>query len=258
MNRPASISLSATCAAVLLVTSVVDARVAGAAPGTVALSWGACSPIVQDVTATSGVLRLFVTVTGLDDTHIGYQVRFLLSDASADVPDAWRFDEAGCQPAGAVTMVSDFDIFPSDCPLLGKGSVANEIRDVRLMPAGTSLPTTVLRGAYGGTYSMRGPADPATHYRLVEIRFDHSASVVGDGVPGVLCGGLETPVCIALLTGVQEPGVGSTSYFRGSDGEEVPFENAGANWVTVNGMGGCPSVSSSRSTWGQIKGVYRR
>src|SRR5688572_30978452 len=76
------------------------ATIGQAADGVVEMTWGVtCTPIVTDITPTAGPTSIIVSELGNDQTHNAYQVRILVgsADGSDAVPDAWRFDAAGCQ-----------------------------------------------------------------------------------------------------------------------------------------------------------------
>jgi hypothetical protein len=126
-----------------------------------------------------------------------------------------------------------------------------QIKAYDQMPPAFGLPTTLMRGAMITTYSPALTADPGQRYYLADFLFDHTNSVSGPTTPGVDCGGFETAIFIKLLVGLGPSGY-QCSYLRYPDGIEFPFD-AGNILVSVNG-----SVPATQTTWGQIKGVYRR
>jgi hypothetical protein len=258
MKTPVSILASAACAAFLFATAL-SVRVAGAAPGEVSLSWNTCSPIVQDIAATNGTARLFVSVLGNDDTHSAYAVDVIIGSADRSVPDAWRFDEAGCQPTALFSIPDRPDAATAlVCPAFqGEAASTEVIKHFGMIPAGTDYSTASARCVFLNSYPDGATSLPGQRYFLAEFRFDHVQSVVGEGVPGVTCGGLETPLCFKLLTGPDNL-LTTTKYFSLSQQREDYFESSANAWVTVNGMAGCPAVPARPSTWGQIKSVYRR
>src|SRR5262245_64497594 len=74
------------------------------ASGTVDITWGnTCTPVVTDITPAVGPVSMIASVIGNDETHAAYQVRYLIASAALTVPDAWRFDAAGCQGSGLLT-----------------------------------------------------------------------------------------------------------------------------------------------------------
>src|SRR6186713_2713466 len=80
-----------------LLTSLAFAGVSQAAIGTVDMTWDSCTGPVDKTTNVAAPYSLFITVVGQDEPHKGYDVRFVYGNASQEVPDAWRFDEAGCE-----------------------------------------------------------------------------------------------------------------------------------------------------------------
>jgi len=259
MNATASILACAACA-VILPALALPVRVAGAATGDIAMSWGSCSPIVRDVTATNSTMSLFISVIGNDETHEAYQVRFVMGGADHMVPDAWRFDSQGCQAAALLTI----NHLPSGahaktCPAFqGNTASSTQLKAFGFVGPNGVYDLGIMRGVLANIYSEGSTSTASQRYFLAEFRFDHIQSAVGEGVPGVTCGGLETPLCFNLLTGIQDPNVGTSSYYRLGDPTEIVFDWNPSTWVTVNGLGGCPAVPASSTTWGQIKSVYRR
>src|SRR5687767_2543708 len=72
-----------------------------AAHGTLSLSWDTCSPVVANLESpVAGPVSLVASVTGNDQTHSGYFIRFFVHGVGGPLPDAWRFDLAGCQTGG--------------------------------------------------------------------------------------------------------------------------------------------------------------
>lgn len=231
-----------------------------AAPGKLSTTWGeACTPIVQDATASTTSLRLVFSVLGNDDTHNAYQVRFVLSDVNRRVPDAWEFELDGCQGSSFLTIAElPAGALSKTCPSFAQEAPLFAIKNYSAVPPDWGLATTQRRGVLVVSYGKGVTSDPGTRYFLGEFRFDHLQSVEGPGVPAVTCGGLERPMCLWVLSGTSALTGGST-YFREEDGSEIPFEfDPGANFVTVNGMLGCPGVPASPTTWGALKNVYRR
>lgn len=259
MRSPAPFLASAACAAFLFAVAP-SVRVAGAASGEIALSWESCSPIVRDVTATSSPMSLFISVLGNDETHEAYQVRFVMGGADHTVPDAWRFDSEGCQP-GALLSIEHLPsgALAKTCPAFqGNTTSSTQLEGFGFLGPSDVYGPGIMRGVLANIYSEGSTSTASQRYFLAEFRFDHIQSVSGEAVPGVTCGGLETPLCFSLLTGPQDPGVGTSAYYRLGDPTEIAFDGNSSTWVTVNGLGGCPAVPATPSTWGQIKSVYRR
>ena len=239
--------LAARAAGVVACLLAIDGA-ASAAPGTISMSWGTCSPIVSDVAnPPTGPLGLIFSVVGNDETHSAYQVRFLIASSTGEIPDAWRFDAAGCG-AGLLTVKhAPSPALAPSCPrFTGSGSWAIATEHFGALPEDPSILRGILMLQYDPV-----TADPGLRYFLAEFRFDHTYSVTGPTTPGVSCGGYETPLCFMFGS---EP----NSYLREVDGVEVHFPH-GNEVVTVHSGGEClPPVPATHSTWGQIKSQYRR
>jgi|SRR5687768_9100770 len=230
------------------------ATVSHGAHGVADVTWGVtCTPIVTDVVPTAGPVSLMFSELGNDQTHNAYQVRFIVGSATANVPDAWRFDAAGCQGSAFITI----NHLPpataaKTCPAFQGATASIQIKDFSFSPAEQGYATTLMRGVLANTYPAGNTSIPTTRYFLAQFIFDHTFSVAGATTPGADCGGFETPMCVAML----KNGPATTTYLRMSDGAEFPFE-AGNHFVTVNGIAGCNAVPAQAKTWGQIKSQYR-
>jgi hypothetical protein len=236
---------------VVFVFVLACAPAADAAHGVVDLSWDQCSPVVSARSDMAGIdsVGLIVSVQGNDQAHSAYQVHFQLGAMDDTVPDAWRFDTAGCQVNGSLLIYpSPMGALSKVCPAFQGTAETISFGDCELFPAGTGYPTTLIRGRLVNYYPSGQTAQPAQRYFLAEFRFDHSHSVNGPGTPGNSCGGLEVPIVIRLLF---DQGNGqATSYLSG--GMEFSFE-PGNTVVTAN-----DAVPATPATWGQIKSQYRR
>lgn len=245
-------------------TCLTAATVSHAANGTVDLSWGTvCTPVVSDITPTAGDASLMISEIGNDQTHNAYQVYFILGSASKSVPDAWRFDAAGCQGSSLITINHLPPAAASkSCPAFQGASASIQIKDFSFLSPTSGYASTMMRGTLANTYPATFTSVGGTRYFLAQFIFNHLFSVTGAGDPPNTCGGLETPMCIALLQGpaAGSPGAveaGTTSYLLAPSGVEVPFDRGANNFATVNGLGGCPTVPVQATTWGQIKSQYR-
>jgi hypothetical protein len=220
-----------------------------AAHGVVDLSWGTCSPVVSSITdPPPGPLSLIVSQLGSDQIHKAYQVVFHLSAVEGTVPDAWRFDAAGCGSTSRITFNSSPPpALAKSCPAF-KGQNSLMLAGYSPWPVGSE---TLMRGLMAVTYSSATSLATQRSF-LAEIVFDHALSVEGPTTPGINCGGFEAPIVIGLL--VDPVGVGHSTEYLGQDNLEHSFE-AGSTSVTVNGSGIVPAATTS---WGQIKSAYRR
>jgi len=233
-----------------------------AANGVVDMTWGlTCTPIVTDITPTAGPTSMIVSALGNDQTHNAYQVRFLIASTTRTIPDAWRFDAAGCQGTSFITINHLPPATASKtCPAFQGANPSIQIKDYSFIQNSPDYPSTEVRGVLANTYPAGATSLPATRYFLAQFIFDHTFSVVGATTPGADCGGFETAMCLALLTGPRVGGEGTTSYLRLADGVEVPFD-PGQTWLSTHGAtASCDqpgSVPAKDATWGQIKSQYR-
>ena len=239
------------------------ATLAHAANGVVDLTWGVtCTPIVQDLTPTAGPTSMIVSELGNDQTHNAYQVRVLIGSATLTLPDAWRFDADGCQ---GTAFLSINHVPPptaaKTCPAFQGlyDTFTYQLKEYAFVSPGGPYATTIVRSHLVNTYPTRSMTSIATQrYFLAQWIFDHTFSAAGATTPGVDCGGLSTPMCIALLTGWRNSLAGGmTSYLRISDGAEVPFDPGPNTWLWTHGLGPCYAVPAVNTTWGQIKSQYR-
>jgi len=251
---------TAFCLSLLALPSVVHA-----ASGIISMTWrGSCTPIIQDVTPTSAPLSLVVSVLGNDETHSTYGVFFLVGSADNTVPDAWQFEATGCQGSSFVQI----DHLPAPtlaktCPAFSGTGQTLPIKDFSIVPPTTPFPTTLRRGVVVSAYQPIVTAVAAQRYFLAGFTFDHSFSVDGPTTPGVDCGGLATPMCIRLNPSGPGSGVvgtvsGPSAYVRASDGASVAFDMDGTNYLTTHGGSGCGATPATPTTWGAVKGQYRR
>ena len=242
-----------------------------AANGAVDLTWGGtCTPIVQNLVPAPGNLTttnpysMIASVLGNDQTHSGYEVSFLLGSAARTVPDAWRFDAAGCQGSSFITI----NHLPpgtavKTCPAFS-GPVSDlQIKQYDFVEPPSAYASTLMKGLLANAYpSANGVTSVVTQrYFLAQFIFDHQFSVNGATTVGVDCGGLDTPMCIVLLQGTRGIYEGSGSkYVTFADGLEHFFDESPNHFLTVNGAVGCAnpgSVPAENKTWGQIKSQYR-
>jgi hypothetical protein len=226
-----------------------------AANGVIDMSWNVCAPVVQDITTTTpGQYSLYLSVLGIDQAHQAYEVTYIYSNSSSTVPDAWRFDPAGCQGSSFVTIDHLAPAAVSKvCPTFQGALQSVQVKDVAFVPPSDSrYLQTNMRVSLFNAYPAGIPTtNPATRYFLGRTLFDHTFSVVGPTDPGNTCGGFEQSICFKLIRG----------NYLDLAGTEIPFDRnvaVGAPlFVTFNGPAGCAGVPAQAKTWGQIKNQYR-
>lgn len=249
----------------LTLSGLSVATLGHAANGQVDLTWGVtCTPIVQDITPVAGgSVSLMASVIGNDQTHSGYQVVFLMGSAARLVPDAWRFDAAAgaCQGPSFITI----NHLPpgtavKTCPAFAGPTSVLQIKEYRLIEKASIYDQTLMTGLLANAYPAGNTTLASQRYFLAQWLFDHTFSVVGATTPGTDCGGLETPMCVALLQGERNNEIegSSSKYVLFGAGTEIPFDASPNNWLTTHGLAGCPTVPAQNTTWGQIKSQYRQ
>ncbi len=207
-----------------------------------------CTPSSLDLELTPDVMtftHFTMYVSGQEPPVGSYTIATTIRAADGGaLPDAWRFDAGGCQPANYYELSTFFIVDPVlICPFLGGGTTwGPHQKTIAHDPiTGTLRLTTTM------TYNMEmTPRDPARSYLIAHLYVDHTSSVNGSAtVPGT-CGGVERGVCIAIegawtdLAGVEHAWPAATPY------------------VTVNAPGAaCSAVPAAATTWGAIKGQYR-
>lgn len=226
----------------LAATVCMAATPAQAQNGTVQLSWTQCDPVVQDLafTGPGQVARMVLSVLGTADPHRGFRFQVRIGGAGPSVPDAWRFDAAGCN-VGQVTL--NTGALNKACPAF---------QGVNPLPIfnygfGEDIPGTSRFDVLNAYDSMLTP-DPATRYTVLQGVFDHAFSDTGPQDPLIACGNADEPVCFWL----------QYTEFLNPDLTSEEFD-IGNNILTWNGQTTpiCPTVQNENTTWGRVKGLYR-
>jgi hypothetical protein len=227
------------------------------------MSWGTTCPTIitnaqfpDPANPTRTSYTMFIAAHNLtaSDGNVGTDINLFYGRG---IPDAWRFDDAGCQTGSQVALNNNGNT--KACPAM-KGTNPLTITNFQLY---TMEPTGQQRMnvRLAITYDNFVPASGTT-YTLWNVVFDHSFSVVGPSNPGVTCGGAETPICIAMT----DPAVmsaGDYANFQSGvlalSGIQEPFSFASPTdgYVTWNGGANCPgTVPTQQSTWGKVKALY--
>jgi len=228
--------------------ALMSVPTADAAVGTVDLSWTGCSVLTSDRTPTADDSNvLWVTVTGHDDPHKAYEAWIVVHDAEGGLPDAWRFDDYsnGCQGMSSVRI----DHTSKSCPSFSGDLPSIQIKNFGPPPASFGLPAGAMMAVIANAYPAGvSDSNAETRYFLASFRFDHAQSVEGVSPDAEHCGGFETPVSFYL----HAPRV---KYVDLSGDEQ--FFAVGNAIATVHGGAG-QSLPAATTTWGAIKGQYRR
>jgi hypothetical protein len=168
------------------------------ANGIVSISWDRPAgpgqpPIIWRTFEGPTPVDVYVTVSGMStpiraqQVHLAMNTDPFCSLTRDTIPDAWRFDEGGCQ-AGRVCFT-------------GKG--LSELHPGPLEPGYrkisdvTASDVTSIRFVLAEIYPDVMYPDPAKSYTLFHLRFDHTQSVAGRDA-GTDCGGAEREVYLTL------------------------------------------------------------
>jgi hypothetical protein len=235
----------------LFAAGVACVACAGTASGqtdtqaTFRLSWGTCEPQIADVPFTGPTAyNLVLSAADLSpgpaaDDHLGTDVQLVVEpSAEGSFPDAWRFDELGCQPIDVVTL-SNARLNPA-CPAM---TGLNPLSITYIYPLDEATNSVWIRLAIA--YDTMSPA-PNTRYTIWQVSFDMANAVVGPGTPGVTCGGADRQMRIGCAFAKLATIRGVLAAFLTAPGD--------LDYVTWN-MG--PPVRAVSATWGRLKGLYR-
>jgi hypothetical protein len=219
---------------------------------TLDLSWDQCAPVVAQKSGVAGPATVYASVTGQTEGHKAYQVWLVIGDANDQVPDAWRFET--CMAGGATLSESPSASLAKSCPPFVPAATRRlVISAYAMMNENFPYPLTLARAVMAVAYpdGVASP-DPGARYHLARYTFDLTGAVEGKSQPGESCGGLETPMTIRVM-----PGYATWIATSGGPADGYPFQdgNVELRFETVPAGGAVPAVASS---WGQIKGQYRR
>jgi hypothetical protein len=226
------------------------AGTAHAQHGCARLSWGTCDPQVQDKAFTTATPYLMVySIFQSPDGNVGTDSQIRIRNLGPGgvqmvTPDAWRFDDVGCQTGSQLTLTSNKALSKA-CPLysgLNPLTITQFAQDVD----GSMFCRLAI------TYDNFIP-NPALRYTAWQILFDHTFSVAGPSTPLQTCGGAE--LCenfsfdfagVLGLTGIQ---------YNIPNCDLAPAGTPANTEATWNG--GCQGpVATLPATWGKVKGMY--
>lgn len=218
---------------------------AGAA-GAIRIDWNNCPTSPVDKAIVPGdVVTFFVTLTGESATHIGYHVYVdIVPTTGGQLPDAWRFDQDGCQGPSFLKIGHRLAPQPSDC-LNFQGAAASSQQKLFLYDAVHGRAQVRLVNVYPQTPQV---ALPENRYFLMQVVFDHEFSVNGPGDPGATCGGLDQATCLAI----------TSAAYHDTDDMDVPWTVERGVISANDPTGACAGSTPVRArTWGLIKSLYR-
>jgi hypothetical protein len=227
---------------------VVCAVLAGAAAAyggthsTIRMSWDTCDPQTREIRFTGPTsYRLVFSAADFTpgptaDDNVGTEIEFLVYPAG--IPDAWRFDDEGCQTGSQIIFSSSG--LSGVCPAL-KGGNPFAITHYGFEPL-----SRVARVRLLDVYDTLVPA-PNTRYTVWQVTFDMAYAVAGPGAPPETCGGADVPVLIALQ-------FATLLTLRGESAalQTAPGDLSYVYWNHETGP-----VNTLPATWGHLKGLYR-
>lgn len=255
----------------ILATLAMLAALSGSAHaqnGCARLSWGTCDPWVENQNFVAPqTYTLVESMFGVSAPNVGTDTRIILWTGSP-VPDAWRFDDAGCQTSSR--FMPDNTAWSSSCPVM-KGTNPQTFTEYEVATDVFGFPVALMRLTI--TYDSFTPS-PATRYTIWRIVFDHSRSSPGPTPPDhSTCGGAEICETFTLDFAQLITPSGLRLSLPGCDqGLDLNNPCAAALWdgncqPVLPGLsdgrfqanGSCPTgpVATLPATWGRVKSLYR-
>ena len=217
------------------------------------LSWNTCPTVTGSMTYTTATIYNMVVgvknVTAADQ-NVGtdFQIYY-----GPNVPDSWRFDDAGCQTGSQVALTNSTT---KACPSM-KGANSLAITNLAMEPTGAPGGLSRMNVRLSITYDAFTPA-PATTYTVWNVAFNHAFSNTGPTPPdNSTCGGAEQPLCFTM-TNTTDPAQGPSFLLTTTNiNEYFTFATPSEQFLLWNSATGCPgSVPTTPSTWGGIKALY--
>jgi len=224
--------------------ALILAAVPAQADPTVTLAWNSCTGPINVQADPGAPLSLVASVTGQTEGHKAFQVRVLLRPYGSFMPDAWRFDEGGCQ--GPLRRTFNHYSQDPNCPQFHGDEPSLEITDFAL-----DVNVNHYRFVYATAYPFGIPtADPNTRYMMVRMNLDHTFSTQAPSIPGETCGGFYQQMCFFLYK----------AEWVDMSGAERTY-NVNSERLAMNDpyYSACFStaVPAKPATWGAIKNTYR-
>jgi hypothetical protein len=231
------------------------AGVAQAQNGCARLSWGSCNPWVENMNYNPLLspqnYTLNLSMFGISAANVGtdnqIRIRHLEkvgNTVSSAVPDAWRFDDPGCQTVdGAVVGYNNNTAV--GCVVL-RGTASQLLTAYQLDLDGSAF----VRLTETWNQAATAPV-PTTRYSLFNVIFDQSLGAVGPGDPST-CGGVDLCENFSI----------DFAHILASTGFELATTNCDSDPLLPPGTvatwnGGCQQpVSAQSATWGKLKGMY--
>jgi len=194
------------------------------------LSWGTCESQVPDQDfAGPAEYTLVLSAHGPVSSNYGHDTEMRIRPA---VPDAWRFDDAGCQTGARLTL----DAKPTEsCPVM-RG--ANPLPITAYFIDADGSVVVRLAVAYDDMTTIENQ-----RYVLWNIGFDHTHSIAGVDSDPATCDGAGQPLNFSVISHIVL--TSGTLVVLAPDPADQP--------VTWNHG----SVRTQPVTWGRVKALYR-
>jgi hypothetical protein len=217
---------------------------------TVDLSWDNCAPIATNKVLPEGApVTFYASVTGQSEGHAAYEIWWLIGDSQQSLPDAWRFDGAGCTASLFAYNSRPPHELQSSCPPFAANTQPQYPMSVFQLASSTVLPVPSTAGI--GMFVISYPnkvmsADPGMRYHLVQFMHDFTYASIGETTPDA-CGGFGNTMTIQLMPNkVNWLDVNGVERRWSVGNGTLTFQGVSRNTV--------PAVAA---TWGSIKGQYR-
>jgi hypothetical protein len=231
------------------------------AQGVVSMTWDGCTGPINKTDLAGVPVQLYVSVLGQAQPHQSYGIDIKVGSPGG-LPDAWRFDVAGCQGSGFLEIdhTAPASVVKT-CPTFQGGLQSVQVKGFSY-DGSTGTARMTMYDAYPNGSPPQGnttTTNPLQRYFLARFVLDETYGVTGPTNPGVDCGGLEQGLCFFL----------STKSWLDLAGHENVWA-VERNYVTTNGPVSysfpyifnspdtCdPPVPTRPMTWGAIKHQYR-
>jgi hypothetical protein len=206
------------------------------------IRWGSC-PAFQGVNRydpTSTSQTITVTGTGFSGTIRNIRCTIRIWAGGSQVPDAWRFDPAGCQ-GGRLALSQSAS---ATCPAL-RGTHAVEFSRVDYLAYQPGGWVVAYESIHYGVAFDPIVADPTTTYTIARLDIDHSNAILGGERLAGSCNCLERPLCISLFTVDYEDGAGVD--------HRVSWNIEAIHWNDPANILACPSgpdLCTPECVWG--------
>ena len=223
------------------------------------MSWNDCPPgptaspdLAFDCTSNASSFTLVCSLVLADSEAniIGAELVVDIQHSAASLPDWWRFDGSGtggCR-SGGLTTSYDFAPTPS-CADAWSGNGFGAVQSFTIGPPDHPLASQArIKAVASVTANNAVTLDRDTQYGIVRLILSTTNST-GTGA----CDGCSGSACLVLNSILLRrlPGQGDDVY-------QVTPASGSSNWATWQGTGAdCAQVPTRRTTWGQIKSLYR-